>query len=505
MSNRNTIRNNKHHYSLTTLFASSLTILTLLSLSVLSSPKASADSSAGVNVSVTVPATCSLTANPDTLSTTITPGNTGTIGTSTIKAICNDPAGLAVYAVGYTNDIYGNNNLASTVGGTTINIPTAIASSPSTSQWNMTINAVSGTYAPTIPQDFENTAHIIPTQYTKVAYRNTMTDMGTNATGAQFNATFTAYIGPTQAAGTYTGKVKFLIVHPNVLTYNDQTGEPATVQPATLARDPEALPIGGCSADSPILQNVAIWGDSVILEQTIDAIDLRDNQCYKVKRLKMNAIGTETALWMSNLNLGAEAFVVSELNNTNTHLAPGVSAIPIIIFTTWNRAIYGSSNSYTDPIFTPLTVLNSSNGQIEDSYGNKYGTLYNYAAASAGTYVYDRQSGIGDATSDLCPAGWRLPTGGSSSGEFRALATSYSIDSQGRNVTVVQEDLGFPFAGSDANIYGVPYDQGSSGRYWSSTYRGYNFMYRLSFSSSFFSATSYYDRNDGQSVRCIAQ
>ncbi len=204
---------NKHKLT-PTFFAGALTIFTLLSALLLSSPHTSADSSAGVNVSVTVPAICSLTANPDTLSTTITPGNSGLIGTSTIKAICNDPSGLAVYAVGYTNDTYGNNNLATTIGGNTINIPTGIVASPTTSQWNMTINAVSGTYAPTIVPEFDNTAHIIPTGYTKVAYRNTMTGMGENATGANFTAAFNAYIGPTQAAGTYTGKVKFTLVHP---------------------------------------------------------------------------------------------------------------------------------------------------------------------------------------------------------------------------------------------------------------------------------------------------
>ena len=92
-----------HSFGFTTASAVSFTIFTLLSALLLSSPHTSADSSAGVNVSVTVPAICSLTANPDTLSTTITPGNSGLIGTSTIKAICNDPSGLAVYAVGYAN------------------------------------------------------------------------------------------------------------------------------------------------------------------------------------------------------------------------------------------------------------------------------------------------------------------------------------------------------------------------------------------------------------------
>ncbi|MBR3318923.1 BspA family leucine-rich repeat surface protein [Candidatus Saccharibacteria bacterium] len=209
-----------HKFNFATFFASSLTILTAFSIILLSSSKASADSSSAVDISVTVPASCSLTVSPeDTLSTTITPGNRGFIGTSTITSICNDPGGLAVYAIGYTNNIHGNNNLSADIGGNTIDIASNVTTgAPLDSEWNMTINAVAGTYAPTIVPEFDNAAHIIPTEYTKVAYRDTMTDIGDNATGAKFTADFNAYIKPTQAAGTYNGKVKFTLVHPSLKT-----------------------------------------------------------------------------------------------------------------------------------------------------------------------------------------------------------------------------------------------------------------------------------------------
>ncbi|MBR3319011.1 hypothetical protein IKG06_00705 [Candidatus Saccharibacteria bacterium] len=503
MSNRNTIRNNNFHYSLTTLFASSLTILTLLSLSILSSPKASADSSADVNVSVTVPATCSLTANPDTLSTTITPGNTGTIGTSTIKAICNDPAGLAVYAVGYTNDTYGNNNLASTVGGTTINIPTAIASSPSTSQWNMTINAVSGDFAPTIPQDFENTAHIIPTQYTKVAYRNTMTDMGTNATGAQFNATFTAYIGPTQAAGTYNGKVKFLLVHPNVI---DSSTNPATEAPSAL----------------PTMQTVSTWGSSVTAGQEVTSVDARDGKLYTVARL------ADGHLWMTqNLDL--------DLDSTRTYTSADTD-LPANATWTPSTSTYASNNisawewSHTAPrSYDPgelywggdidYTYMNQTLNAAGDTHYHA-GNYYNWTAAVA---MNDSTSQTVDETTvdqSICPAGWTLPRPGYGDGTLYGILSGYDANTN----AVIGEGTHYVASGynaSDAPIYftyvgNVISNSGISGAnstsyYWTNGVGGSSEAYDLrsyGYHSDVFnysSGTTKNGRGFGKSIRCIAR
>ena len=135
------IHNHKPHF--TTLFVLPLTILTILCGLLLSSPHTSADSSAALDIAVTVPATCSITTSPNSISTTIAPGNSGQIGVSTIKALCNDPGGLAIYAIGYTGNIHGDNNLRLQEAGNTLSttnlIPTAAASSPSTSQWNMIV------------------------------------------------------------------------------------------------------------------------------------------------------------------------------------------------------------------------------------------------------------------------------------------------------------------------------------------------------------------------------
>ncbi len=188
-----------------------LLCFTLLSGIILSAPLASADTSDTVNIAVNVPAACTLTPTSTSLTQTIAPGTPGNIGTANLKAVCNDAEGFAIYAVGYTNNEYGNTDLITELG-TSHSIHTGTGTS--TSNWNMTIDnaTTTGNYDATIENDFDE-ASDIPETYTKIATVSSATDqtIGTNLT-----ADFNAYIAPTQPAGTYTGKVKFTLVHPSV-------------------------------------------------------------------------------------------------------------------------------------------------------------------------------------------------------------------------------------------------------------------------------------------------
>ena len=224
----------------TTILAGGLLAVTILSGTLLSNPSASADTSGTVNIRVSVAASCSLSLidginNIKTISNTITPGTRDTIGTANLKAICNDPGGLAVYAIGYTGDVHGETDLVANDNSGNVIETGYTASNPTDSEWYMSIAAVSGDYAPTIPNGTGNTEnfttnHVIPEVYTKVAYRNSNTDVnstGYTATGANFTATFGAYIAPTQPSGVYEGKVKFTLVHPS--THEAPASRPATL------------------------------------------------------------------------------------------------------------------------------------------------------------------------------------------------------------------------------------------------------------------------------------
>ena len=203
-----------------TIFAGVLTLLTIMSGLLLSAPRSFADSSAAVNINLTVEAACALTVTSGSnLSTIIRPGDDGLIGATGLKAACNDPGGLAIYAIGYTGDIHGDNNLRLEESGNTLSstnlIPTGAAASPTNSQWNMTVAAdtsAQSTFTPTIPAEFQDT-HIVPTTQAQIASYPSTTDQ---TTGVNIKVTYNAHISVSQAAGTYKGKVKYTLVHPSL-------------------------------------------------------------------------------------------------------------------------------------------------------------------------------------------------------------------------------------------------------------------------------------------------
>ena len=83
-----------------------------------------------------------------------------------------------------------------------------------------------------------------------------------------------------------------------------------------------------------------------------------------------------------------------------------------------------SANSCVGGYTTPR-INNASKDALVTSYGPastngqaKVGIYYNYCAASASTYCYAMGSDVDvpdtiiDAPQDICPANWRMPTGG---------------------------------------------------------------------------------------------
>ena len=194
-------------------------IATIISAFCLTATTASADTTATATASVTVSAACSLAATNTTPHTAIiNPGvYQADIGITTLKATCNDPDGFAIYAIGYTDTTYGKTTLTANVGGQlspSNDITTGTATSGTTSKWAMKLNATSpATYPITLDNGYGSYS-VVPTNYTKVAHRTSATDAGTSATGSELTTTYAAYIASNQAAGTYSGKVKYTLVHP---------------------------------------------------------------------------------------------------------------------------------------------------------------------------------------------------------------------------------------------------------------------------------------------------
>ena len=207
-------------------------------------------------------------------------------------------------------------------------------------------------------------------------------------------------------------------------------------------------------------------------------VDNRDNKSYAIAKLK------DGNIWMAeNLDLGRTE-LTTDLTSENTNLTETVTAAT---FNSWKKV--SGTRTYDTGEFITL------DGADETSQ-TSYGTLYNYYVASAGTI--SGESNSDDVLYDICPAGWRLPTGGSS-GEFQALYAQYnSYDLMRAPI----EDGGAAFTLTGWFFSDVPEYQNVYGYFWSSSRRNNEFTHNLSLTTSDVS-TSSNRRYYGNSVRCV--
>ena len=472
---------------ISTIVLSVTTSTVLASMAVLLSSNVSADSTSAT-ATVTVGSACTMTATVDPAHTAEVPaGSTKTdIGSTTLNTICNDAGGYAIYAVGYSGDEYGNNKMLN--GTNEINTGTGT----SASNWNMSLSQVTtGTYATTIDGGFGSYS-AIPSTYTKVAHRDSVTDAasGSSTTGSSIALTYGAYISTTQAAGDYVGKVKFTLVHPaseiplqpvpcnpgyicynpngsNVVgtmgqqtagsstttllasnfsrtgygfagwsatyDYSDSTSFYGSMQSITNPADisTNGLPLYAIWVKSA--GNIQNWsGCSTLAQGAVIALtDLRDGNTYAVAKL------ADGNCWMiENLRLSntaehnSDGFLAQGYNNSPTYGNFSGLANPespwALDATTANSLysidgagntiiiganIYGGLNNYRFPRYN-----NQNTASRYDTYatgGNvySYGNYYTWHAAIADISP-NTTSGNSVIGTSLCPAGWRLPTGG---------------------------------------------------------------------------------------------
>ena len=389
-------------------------------------------------LTVTVDSNCSLTTGGGSYTKSMNPGSTGTITGNTITAVCNDAGGYAIYAIGYSGDSTSGNNtdLISTSNGN-FNIKTD--GSYQESYWKMSFTA-SGQATVTSPY----TAYQqIPVTWAKVASYNEYTTSGSVVPHYQI------HFGEGQPAGTYTGKVQYVLVNPSSA----------------------AAPFAG-----PNMQNLSASQCTTTPSQVKDT---RDGHVYTIQRLK------DGKCWMmENLDLGRTG-ITTDLTSANTNLATTVTAST---FNSWKK----DSGTGTYGAGELISVSGT-----DSTSGTPYGTLYNYYAASAGTI--SGTSNSNNASYDICPAGWRLPTGGSS-GEFQALYAEYNSNALMR-ASIENSGAAFALAG---NFYrAAPENQGSYGIYWSSTRSlGVN-MYYLRLNTSIVYPADDNNRRYGYAIRCV--
>ncbi len=193
--------------------------------------------------------------------------------------------------------------------------------------------------------------------------------------------------------------------------------------------------------------------------------DPRDGKTYTVKALK------DGQCWMTQ-NL---ALIDAELTSENSNLPEGE---------TWTIPVSDKS------AFTDATDVNSA---YLDSH---YGGYYSFYTATAGWGTYDLTSGV--SPKDICPKGWRLPTG--RFGDFENLRTYYPTAA----LMVSEPELTFGGHVDHNTVWG----EDGVGYYWSSTIdiNDYTRAYELySVGDAYVDPINSYYKNYGLSVRCVAK
>ena len=270
------------------------------------------------------------------------------------------------------------------------------------------------------------------------------------------------------------------------------------------------------------MQNWTCPNDTNMPIGTVTALkDTRDNNVYAIAKL------ADGKCWMiENLRLDNTG-----TDNTNGSLAQGYNPSFIGLATpetanfsnsTTANSLYSTDGSTTATISDSYQVYrfprynnnNTNSRQSSSGYsasGNTYsmGNYYTWAAAIADTTHYS--SGNHNTTS-ICPAGWHIPTGVATTGEFALL--DIALDGTGRSSNSSTDPTGavmssryrsYPnnfvytgyFTGSSVGV------RGSYGYYWSSTASDNSRSYILSVSSSNVNpGTNPRYKYNGHAIRC---
>ena len=105
-----------------------------------------------------------------------------------------------------------------------------------------------------------------------------------------------------------------------------------------------------------------------------------------------------------------------------------------------------------------------------------------------------------DPTINICPAGWRLPTGEPTTGEFTALNNAINAGST-TSPTGLETNGLFQRSG----YWNGSFDgQDSGGYYWSSSQYSSSYAHYLGFNSTGVNPANYSEKRLGFAVRCVA-
>ena len=537
-----------------------LTTITLLSGIILSSTLTHADGNTDVvdELDVTVNSACTMKGGPNgtddsgssTYTTTINAGNYTELPGSKLVTLCNDPAGYAIYAIGYSGDSYDSQTHTDLIGtATTGNIQTG--TSGNDSYWAMKLEAVEGLTPPSIVTDFQN-YHVIPDTYTKVASYTTPTATASDA-GATVQTKYKINISKTQLAGAYNGKVKYTMVHPNtapapivpVETSCETTPVPNLTYMQDLNSSNKASILAGMQEDSQYylkdkrdekkycvakLRDGNIWmtqnldhdivtDGSVIYNSTTTDLPANttwtpDKATYATNNTTWHDDETGQTIQESydpgNLNMNKEYLIGMNYYNICADNSSCDSTIYTELSADW-KSFFDSCDTGT--ISNCDYSLMPNNPTVSVSIGPKQyhiGNYYNWTAAIATNDSSSYTTQYQDVDQSICPANWTLPKAGNNAPNG---SIEYLLNQYGWNTSTFMLDgyisYEHPFYFTLDGIWtGTATYFGSDGYYWSKTVRnsGNAYLYGA-FGYGTVGSGPYYSmiREYGYSLRCLSR
>jgi uncharacterized protein (TIGR02145 family) len=230
------------------------------------------------------------------------------------------------------------------------------------------------------------------------------------------------------------------------------------------------------------------------------AVDARDNHTYWVKKIG-------SLCWMLT-DLAYSGGGTNTYSDTKT-LSNGTSDTTLTYTTAKYYVVPGSGTNYTTKPTNPSTSTTGT-GQV--------GYLYNWCAAmgvqSSKSACLNATSPASSVTTSVCPAGWRLPTGGTSA-EFVTLNNTVNGGSLTSDLGVRSIKWLGQQAGYIADEYGFVFGSlAADANYWSSTQQsaGNAYEYYYDFEPDPADAAVWNEVNPtanqpkkyGGSVRCVA-
>lgn len=454
------------------------------------------------SINLSLPTSCSLSSMVNTPHNATIIGGTymSNIGKTTITTLCNDGNGYAVYASGFSDGEVGNNALVSSVS-YNHNIATGLSTSGNTSAWAMRLDSITNDGSltpPTIESAYNGTYGLVPNLYTKVAgITSGTTDM---VKGSSFTTTYAVYTAPTQHSGTYTGQVKYVLIH---------------------AEGDDSI------SNVRFMQDVANWKDELVEDIAVEAMDKRDFKKYYVTKLK------DGNIWMTqnlDFNITTNATLDSETTDLNViyDSSTGQYAEYNDGYDEANGVIYWEPASTATTInFEGTTVTGWQSSNTEPYSASKtddtntghssLGNYYNWTAAIASndssTLTGNTLNNISqNPQNSICPKGWRLPnisnepaTVVGSTNEFARLNYLYNNNSTSEVSKLIVDPLYFLMGGG---IYNGLYSNDvytNGGSYWSSTNNNTDTVYYSFFRIQYIDPSYTSGESTGRTIRCLAR